>query len=122
MGLKLKGARDLPSRQRTKVAAINWGSHLLTPDQQQCFRALAVFVGGFTLDAACSVCWGDEVLRQQEALLILSGLVDVSLFHVETLRGGTTRFHLLKLAREFAGNRLRAEGEDDACRRQHAVF
>lgn len=79
-------------------------------------------MGGFTLDAACSVFWGDEMLSQQDALLILAGLVDASLVQVERLPGGTTRYQPLELAREFAGNRLRAEGEEDVCRRQHAVF
>ena len=121
MALALEGARDLPDRQRTMETAIGWSYELLTPAQQQSFRSLGVFVGGTTLDAARTVCW-DDTKTEGETLLALAALVDASLVHVETARGGRPRFYLLELMREYALERLRAEGEEETCRRRHARY
>jgi predicted ATPase/transcriptional regulator with XRE-family HTH domain len=122
MALTLEGARDLPDRQRTMAAAIGWSYELLTPAQRRCFRSLGVFVGGATLDAARAVCWGDNNTAEAETLLVLAALVDASLVQVETACDGSTRFYLLELMREYALERLRAEGEEETCRRCHASY
>src|SRR5207237_3862282 len=49
------GARDLPARQQTMEDAMSWSYELLTDHQQRCFRALGIFVGGWTLEAAEAV-------------------------------------------------------------------
>ena len=49
------GARALPERQQTIHGTIAWSHDLLTPAEQRLFQRLAVFVGGFTLDAAEAV-------------------------------------------------------------------
>ena len=122
MALVLGAARDLPTRQRTMAAAIGWSYDLLTASQQRCFRALGIFIGGMTLAAARAVCWGNEPATEAEALLTLAALVDASLVQVDIVPGGFTRFHLLELVREYALERLRAEAEDEACRRRHATY
>lgn len=85
---------DLPARQRTMEDAIGWSYELLTEPQQRCFRALGVFVGGWTLDAAQAVWWAEEAATPQEALLTLAALVDASLVQAEMAPGGATRFGL----------------------------
>lgn len=122
MALVLGTARDLPNRQRTMAAAIGWSYDLLTPSQQLCFHALSVFVGGMTLAAARAVCWGNEPMTEAEALLTLAALVDAGLVQVDIVPSGFTRFHLLELVREYALERLRTEGEEEACRRRHAIY
>ncbi len=122
MALTLEGARDLPDRQRTMAAAIGWSYELLSPAQRQCFRSLGVFVGGATLDAAQAVCWEDHTMTNAETLLTMAALVDASLVQVEATREGRTRFYLLDLMREYALERLRAEGEEEICRRRHATY
>jgi predicted ATPase/DNA-binding XRE family transcriptional regulator len=118
------GARDLPARQQTMRDAIAWSYELLSAEQQRWFRALGVFVGGWTLEAAEAIGWaeGDEGERPpEEALLALAALIDASLVQVEGSTEGATRFSLLELIREYALEQLRAAGEE-ACRRRHASF
>src|SRR4029450_3088407 len=50
------GPRDAPERQRTLRATIGWSYELLEPDEQRAFIALAVFAGGYTLEAAGRGC------------------------------------------------------------------
>jgi len=116
------GARDLPTRQQTMEDAIAWSYELLTVSQQRCFRALGVFVGGWTVEAAEAVCWAEGETRPDEALLTLAALVDASLVQVELPLEGATRFGMLELIREYALDRLRAAGEEESCRQRHAAY
>lgn len=123
------GARDLPARQRAMADAIGWSYELLAEAERRCFRALGVFVGGWTLDAACAVCWGEDgedgedVAAPHEAIPALAALVDASLVQADmTTMDGSPRFGLLELMREYALERLRAAGEEEGCRRRHAVY
>jgi len=79
------GARDLPKRQQTMEDAITWSYELLTEEQQRCFRALGVFVGGWTLEAAEAVCWNEGEVVEEETILTLAALVDASLVQMEIL-------------------------------------
>jgi predicted ATPase len=103
------GARDAPERQRTLRATIGWSYELLSSEEQRLFRALAVFVGGFAVEAAERVAGAD--------LDLLQSLVDKSL-----LRFDGERYAMLETIREFATERLEAEGESGAVQRAHAEF
>ena len=116
------GARDLPERQQTMEGAIAWSYELLTETQQYCFRALGIFVGGWTLEAAEAICRTEEEKAPEEMILILATLVDASLVQVDIALDGPSRFGMFELIREYALQRLRAAGEEESCRRRHAVY
>ncbi len=109
LALLTKGARDLPERQRTLRATIDWSYGLLTPNEQRLFARLAVLRGGCTLEAA------DEVAGVD--LDPLESLVDKSL-----LRHRDDRFWMLETIREYATERLEQSGEATKLRRRHADF
>ena len=108
LALLTGGSRDLPARQRTLRAAIEWSHELLTPEEQRHFRQLAVFRGGGTLDAVEAVIGAD--------LDVLTSLVDKSL--VRQLDG---RFSMLETIREYAAEQLESSGEAAAVHRRHAA-
>jgi predicted ATPase/DNA-binding XRE family transcriptional regulator/ferritin len=116
------GPQDLPERQRTLESAIAWSYDLLTAAQQRCFRALGIFVGGWTLEAAEAVCRKAGVLARDEVLLALAALIDHSLVSSESSAGGTSRFSMLETLREYALERLREASEEEQTQRQHAIY
>ena len=108
------GARDLPARLQTMRGAIAWSHDLLSADEQQLFRRLAVFAGGFTIAAA-------ERVAAPNALAGIAALVDASLVvRVETPDDAAPRFTMLETIREYARERLEASGESDATHQAHA--
>ncbi|HEY6539914.1 MAG TPA: helix-turn-helix domain-containing protein, partial [Ktedonobacteraceae bacterium] len=116
------GARDLPKRQQTMENAIAWSYELLTEEQQRCFRALGIFVGGWTLESAEEVCRDRQNTIIETFLLILAALVDASLVQVEIPAEGRERFGMLETIREYAMERLRAAREEELYRRRHAAY
>jgi predicted ATPase/DNA-binding CsgD family transcriptional regulator len=115
------GAPDQPERLRTIRATIAWSHDLLSPEEQALFRRLAVFAGGFTLEAAETVAPAAGHLD----LAVLDGvasLVDQSLLRRTDAPGGEPRFGMLETVREFALERLETSGEADASREQHAAW
>jgi predicted ATPase len=102
------GAVDLPERQRTLHATIEWSHDLLDPDAQAAFRRLSVFRGSFTLDAAEAITGAD--LDQLVAVL------DHSLLKAL----GDERFFLLETLREYARERLEEAGETADYALRHA--
>jgi predicted ATPase/transcriptional regulator with XRE-family HTH domain len=116
------GARDLPKRQQTMENAIAWSYELLTEEEQRCFRALGVFVGGWTFEAAEEVCQDRQKTMSETFVLILANLVDASLVQVEIPTEGRERFGMLEMIREYALERLRAAREEEKCRRRHAAY
>jgi predicted ATPase/DNA-binding CsgD family transcriptional regulator len=115
------GARDLPSRQRTMRGTIAWSYDLLDEDEQLLFRRLAVFAGGFTLDAAETVCGAVNGM----SLTVLDGLASLagkSLLERSARDDGNPRFAMLETIREFGWEQLLASGEADAVREAHAAW
>ena len=115
------GPRDLPTRQQTLQNAIAWSYDLLTPTKQQLFRRLAVFVGGWTLDAAAAVCdldrgLGLDVLDEMQVLL------GQSLVRQEQGLDGKPRFTMLETIREYALEQLGTSGELEKLGQRHATF
>jgi predicted ATPase/class 3 adenylate cyclase len=102
------GPRDVPERQRTLRAAIDWSHDLMGAGEQRLFAHLAVFAGGFSLDAAERVAGAD--------LDRLQALIDKNL-----VRREGERYGMLETIREYALERLEARGEAARLRARHAA-
>jgi predicted ATPase/class 3 adenylate cyclase len=96
------GRRDASDRQRTLRGAIAWSYELLTREEQKLFRRLGVFAGGWSLEAAESVC--DDGDLELDVLDGLASLVDKNL--VRTSPARADRFSMLETIREFALEQL----------------
>jgi tetratricopeptide (TPR) repeat protein len=125
LALLTGGARDLPARQQTLRGAIEWGYDLLDPAEKTLFAQLAVFVGGFTLEAI-EVIIGNWVLESKEPqypiLDSVASLVDNSLLRQEEGLDGEPRFRMLETIRDYALERLVESGTADALKRRHAAY
>ncbi|HZE28587.1 MAG TPA: BTAD domain-containing putative transcriptional regulator, partial [Gaiellaceae bacterium] len=115
LDLLVGGAQDLPGRQRTLRATLEWSHGLLSEDESTLFARLAVFAGGWTLEAAEEVC-GENGLDVFETL---ASLVDESLVRPLRRPTGEPRFAMLETIREYAADLLAASGEEEALRRRH---
>jgi DNA-binding CsgD family transcriptional regulator len=114
------GSRIAVRRQQTLRASVDWSHALLTDTERILFRRLAVFLGGFDLDAAQAVTGADGVQRYQ-VLDQLTLLVDKSLVVAENA-GGRTRYRLLETVRQYALEKLGESGEADAVRSRHRDY
>ncbi len=114
------GARTAVRRQQTLRASVDWSHALLTQPERVLFRRLAVFAGGFDLDAAQAVAGDDEVERYQ-VLDQLTLLVDKSLVVADD-SAGRTRYRLLETVRQYAQEKLGESGEADAVRTCHRDY
>ncbi len=115
------GAHDLPDRQRTLRATLEWSHALLDDPERTLFRRLAAFRGGRTLAAIEAVCDAGGDLGV-EPLAGVSSLVDKSLLSAVPGPGGTPRYVLLETLHEFARAMLAASGEEAAVRHRHARY
>src|SRR5919201_2075550 len=112
------GPQDLPMRQRTLRATIDWSYGLLTTQERVLFARLSVFMDGATLEAIEAICnlEGDlDVVAGVESLLQKSMLV-------QTERDGEARFVLLETLHEYARERLVESGAAEAVQRRHAAY
>lgn len=112
------GGRDLPVRQRTMHDTIAWSYDLLSSAEQRLLGRLAVFAGGFTLEAAEEVA-ADPGLDTLEGV---ASLVDNSLLREEDGPDGEPRYLMLDTVREFGLERLAANGHEPATRWAHATY
>jgi predicted ATPase/class 3 adenylate cyclase len=114
------GSRTALPRQQTLRATIDWSYDLLTPAEQSMLRQLAIFRGGWALEAAEAICV-DERLADWDALDLLSALVDKSLVVVE-IEGTEQRYRLLESTRQFAAERLDKAGEREDVAARHCRY
>ena len=115
------GSRDLPQRQQTLRAAIDWSYDLLTAPEQKLFRRLSVFVGGCSLEGAEAACdtRGDLGLDLLDGI---ASMVDKSLVQQVDQATGESRFVMLETIREYGLEKLAASGEEALTRRAHAAY
>ena len=111
------GSRTAVRRQQTLRASVDWSHALLTDSERVLFRRLAVFVGGFDLDAARAVAAGGDIEHFQ-VLDQLGLLVDKSLVVADST-GGASRYRLLDTVRQYGAEKLEEAGEADAVRARH---
>ena len=109
-----------PARQRTLQAAIEWSCSLLVEDEHVLLRRSAVFVGGWTLEAAERVCAGGQLARQA-VVVVLEQLVSKSLVVAEH-RDLQVRYRLLESVRAYALTQLGAADEESTLQRLRAKF
>jgi predicted ATPase/class 3 adenylate cyclase len=110
------GPRDVPARQQTLRATIDWSYGLLGAEEQTLSACLAVFVGGCTLEAAEAACGPEGLLTG------LSTLIDSNLLRQEEQPDGEPRFTMLETIRAYGLERLEASGEVERIRRLHAEY
>jgi predicted ATPase/class 3 adenylate cyclase len=109
-----RGPLTAPARQRTLRGLIDWSHDLLDERERVLFARLAVFAGGWTLEAAEAVGAGDP-LDAADVLNVLAALVDKSLVVHDCVRN---RYRMLETVAHYARDRLAERGEDAALRRR----
>ena len=119
--LSVSWGRDVPERQRTMRATLDWSHDLLSEPENALFRRLSVFAGGFSLEAAEAVGAAGEV-GDEDVLDLLGWLVEQSLVEAEIAGGEETRYGMLEPVRQYAYEKLEGSGEAEEIRRQHATF
>jgi predicted ATPase/DNA-binding SARP family transcriptional activator len=118
-GLLTSGPRTAEARQRTLRATVEWSHALLSEPEQQVFRRLAAFHGGWTLEAAEAVVVGDGI-SAGAVLDVLDHLVNRSMVVLEP--GSPSRYRMLETLRQYALERLDGSGEGDDVASRHATF
>jgi tetratricopeptide (TPR) repeat protein len=115
------GARDLPERQRTLRATIEWSHALLDEGERVLFGRLAVFSGGRTLEAIEAICDAENDLPM-DAFEGVSSLLDKSLIRQEEGPNEEPRFVMLETVHEFVREKLEESGEAEEIKRAHAEY
>ncbi len=117
--LLMQGRRTALPRHRTLTAALDWSYQYLDRTEQAVLRRLAIFVGGFTLEAAQAVAIGDDD-ETSDVVRALADLVAKSLISVNA-KGQTPIYRLLDTTRAYAMEKLVESGEFSAIARLHAA-
>jgi len=119
------GPRDVPVRQQTMRETITWSYDLLEEKEKRLFARLAVFVGGFTLEAAEAVCGltsGENRVAGFDVLEGVTSLIEQNLLAAKDQREGDPRFQMLEVVREFAREALTESGEANVVNQRHAEY
>jgi predicted ATPase/DNA-binding SARP family transcriptional activator len=130
--LLIGGSRTALPRHQTLQAMIDWGYDLLSEPERALVRQLSVFAGGWTLEAAESVCVDvgqDAVLNSsKDAILshhtldLLTSLVNKSLILPDRKQGQETRYQMLETIRQHAHDKLREAGEGEVLQQRHLAY
>jgi predicted ATPase len=115
------GSRTALPRHRTLQGLMDWSYDLLSEPERVLLQRLAVFAGGWTLEAAEAVGAG-QLLADGDVLERLTQLASKSLVVVDRPSGAAPRYHLLETIRQYALARLVVSGEADAVRQRHAAY
>jgi predicted ATPase len=111
------GAVDMPERQRTLRAAVEWSVGLLDDGERSLLEVLAVFTGGWTIEAAAQVAG----LAEDRALELLEALARHSLIQLDSTGPGP-RCRMLETVRAFVAERLAARPDAAEVQRRHAGY
>jgi len=111
------GSRSALPRQQTLRATMDWSYALLSPKERLALQRLSVFAGGWTLEAAESVCSGNGI-QKNEVLDFLGGLVDKSLVALTN----EERYTMLEIVRQFAQEELLENGKGENTRDLHLSY
>jgi non-specific serine/threonine protein kinase len=114
------GSRTVQPRHQTLRALIDWSYQLLTESERGVLRRLAIFAGGWTLEAAGAVC-ADDGIDARDVLDVLTRLVDKSLV-VPDPRSAGTRYYMLETIRQYLVEQLEAAEERAAVRGRHLDY
>ncbi|HEX6519317.1 MAG TPA: BTAD domain-containing putative transcriptional regulator [Streptosporangiaceae bacterium] len=115
------GARSAPARHQALRATLDWSHDMLGEDERTAFRRLAVFSGGFTLDAAENVIANRSDLKPPAVLDLLTRLADKSLLRVDHT-ADTSRYHLLATIRDYAAVKLADAADEEPTRLAHLRY
>jgi len=112
------GSRTALPRQQTLRALIDWSYNLLSEAEKVLLRRLAVFAGGWTLEAAEGVCT-DQDLAPYDVMDLLTNLVDKSLVFTED-EAGAIRYRRLETIQQYSREKFLESGEADTIRTRHS--
>jgi predicted ATPase/DNA-binding XRE family transcriptional regulator len=116
------GSRSTLPRQQTLRASIDWSWNLISDPERALLRRLTVFTGGWTLEAAESVCSAGGGIQSQEVSGLMTQLVAKSLVIVNRQPGRERRFHLHETIHQYAHEKLMEAGEQENIRSQHLKY
>ncbi|HKZ78147.1 MAG TPA: tetratricopeptide repeat protein, partial [Pyrinomonadaceae bacterium] len=115
------GARTALPRHQTLQATIDWSHDLFSEPERVLLRRLAVFAGGWTLEAVESVCSGAGI-ETYEILDLLTQLLNKSVLIAERRQGHDTRYRMLETIRQYAREKLWSAGEGEILRQRHLAY
>jgi predicted ATPase/transcriptional regulator with XRE-family HTH domain/Tfp pilus assembly protein PilF len=115
------GPRTVDKRQQTLRSTIDWSYDLLDPVRQQLFKRLSVFVGSYDVSAIMAICY-DQPMPEPALLDDLDVLIGSSLVRAESASTEEPRFRLLDMLREYAYERLAADGAAEDLQHRHAEY